>query len=440
MTNISKYPPIKTLSSIALALSVLAPNLALAEFDYSIEVKANYRDSEHARFPTAFPFPPEALPAGDTSAHLETVDAGSHFELSMISLAGRWTFAENFSAQFKIEGIDRYERNPSSTDHELSIDTAFLRYGEKNRAMQIADDSNYYIQLGKFEKFERQRARRTESYGLVSTAFNRFEDSGFETGIDLNSGFYTRLSYTSGNPVFMRDPNALAGDNGTAERNVPPENPDPELKSGIVILYDAEVEGLNLSDHPELGLALGFRAQSANQNQRFDIMAYGYQRELNQGSTLHGTFYGTDLDLFDLGEVPGAGGIRLPADGDEKTEYGLNIWYEVGDFALFAQYVDQDMAGLGRDGQEIELSYVFDLPVKVSPVVRYSKIDNDFVGTPNYPAPSVWWDWEKIDYAVNFDFNPKLRLTIEYADNRFIRGGVEQSNNETLVTLRWRYP
>ena len=31
-------------------------------------------------------------------------------------------------------------------------------------------------------KFERQNDRHLESYGLVSTAFNRFEDFGVEAG------------------------------------------------------------------------------------------------------------------------------------------------------------------------------------------------------------------------------------------------------------------
>lgn len=427
-------------STLAAALMLASSSqIAAAEFDYSLELKANYRDSEQARFPTAFPFPPEALPVGDTQAHLETVDEGQHFELSMLSFAGRWRFANNFSAQFRIEGIDRYERNPSSTDHELGIDTLILRYGQKTPAMNIPEESGYYLQIGKFEKFERQRARRTESYGLVSNAFNRFEDSGLELGFELNSGFYTRASYTSGNPVFIRDPNVLAGDNGTEERSVPPENPDPELKSGIVILYDAEVEGFNLSDHPELGLGAGWRFQSANQH-KFDALAFYYKRELATDESIHGTSYGTDLDLFDLGEVPGAGGIRLPAEGDEKTEYGLNIWYEAGNFALFGQWVEQEMANLKRSGQEIELSYVFDWKYPIAPVIRYSSLDPQFAGTPNYPAPSVWWDWQKIDYGVNIQFSDNVRLIMEYADNSFIRAGQRENNNETLFTLILTYP
>src|SRR5690606_9258777 len=123
---------------------------------------------------------------------------------------------------------------------------------------------------------------------------------------DSPSGFYAKASYTTGNPVFMRDPNMLAGDNGTNDQQVPPENPDPELKSGIVILYDAEIEDVNFSDEPEFGAGIGYRWNSQDDSLKLDVMAYGYRRELAEERTLNGTFYGADLDLLDLGEVPGA--------------------------------------------------------------------------------------------------------------------------------------
>lgn len=428
------------LGGIALSASGTVQSAEWGDLNWGLEVRSHYRYSEENRFATEFPFPPEALPVGDDSAFLETVDAGDHLEVSMLALLGKWQFSERWAAQFRLEAFDKYERNPTSTDHKFGVDTLFIRYGEHFHAMQMPTEPSFYAQLGKFPKMERQRARRTESYGLVSTAFNRFEDSGLEAGFDLPSGIYGKISWTTGNPVFMRDPNALAGDNGTPARQPPLENPDPELKSGIVILYDAEIESFDLNDYPEYGAALGYRWQSVDQTQRFDAMFYGYQRELAEERSLHGTFYGTDLDIFDLGEVPGAGGIRLPAQGNDKTEYGLNIWYEQRGFALFAQWVEQEMAGLGRSGQEVELSYVIDLPKKLTPVLRYSTIDNDFQGTPNYPAPSVWWDWDKVDVGVNLDFSSAWRLTFEYSFNDFVDDdGNKGDNNEGLVTLRWRY-
>lgn len=429
-----------TSQSLLLLMAMTLPMPVFGQtLDLQLEVKAHYRDSEQAKFPTRFPFSAAELPIGETSAFVETVDEGSHAEVSLVSLAGKWQPAASWQLQFKIDAVDLYDRNPTSGDRKLDVDTLFLRYGDAFGATQIPSQNSVYAQLGKFKKFEQQRERRTESYGVVSTAFNRFEDSGIETGFDLPSGLYGRLSYTTGNPVFMRDSNALAGDNGTENFRIPPNlNPNPRLKSGIVMLYDAEIEGFDLSSDPEIGVGLGYRFNSADQNQKLDIMAYHYQRDLSDTRKLNGTFYGGDLDLLDLSEIPGAAGIRLPFAGNEKTETGLNAWYYAGDFALFSQYVKQEVASLDRDGFEIELSYAFDAPMTITPVIRYSELGNNFEGHPAFPAPSLTWDWRRIDYAINVDITDNFRLIVEYADNEVERAGRWENHNEWLLTLRWQ--
>jgi hypothetical protein len=437
--NLMPFRLLAPQSLVALFATLFSMTAFGQTLDLQFEVKANYRDSDQSKFPTRFPFPPIALPEGATSAFVETVDEGNHAEVSLISLAGKWQLADSLQLQFKVDAIDLYDRNPTSEDNTIDVDALFLRYGDSFGATKIPAQNSVYTQVGKFKKFEQQRERRTESYGVVSTAFNRFEDSGLEAGFDLSSGFYGRLSYTTGNPVFMRDANALAGDNGTEDFRVPPNaNPNPDLKSGIVMLYDAEIEKLNLSDDPELGVGLGYRWNSANQNQKLDVLAYHYKRDLSETRKLDGTFYGGDLDLFDLGDVPGAAGIRLPFAGNEKTESGLNAWYYAGDFALFSQYVKQEVASLDRDGFEVELSYVFNSPITITPVIRYSELNNNFAGHPLFPAPSLTWDWRRIDYAINVDFTDSLRLIVEYADNEVERAGVWEDHNEWLLTLRWQ--
>ena len=409
-------------------------------FDIRFETKVHYRNSEENRFPVSFPFPPQALPEGAQTAFLETVDAGDKVDLSTITAAGRWSWNEKLAVHFKVDVWDKYDRNPTSEDNKIDLDVFFIRYGEHFRATRVPLTPSFYAQIGKFAKFERQRERRTESYGLVSTAFNRFEDAGIELGFQLPIGLYGKASWTTGNPVFIRDPNALAGDNGTSDIRVPPNvNPDPELKTGIPILYDAEIESFDLGEDSEVGLGVGYRWRSEDNNTAFDILLFGYERTLAQDRGFHGSFYGSDLDLFDLGEVAGATGIRLPAEGDKKEELGANLWLNVGSFSLFAQAVDQEAANLGRVGKEVELSYTFDWGLTISPVIRYSELDPDFVGNPAYPAPSVWWQWEKYDYGVNIDLSDSLRVIIEYADNTFIRAGREEENNETLVSFIWRH-
>lgn len=407
--------------------------------DLRFEVKANYRDSQQAEFPTQFPFAPTSLREGETNAFIETVDEGRHGEVSLVSVAGKWQFAELWQLQFKVDAVDLYDRNPTSNDDKIDIDAFVLRYGDTFGATKIPSQNSVYAQLGKFKKFEQQRERRTESYGVVSTAFNRFEDSGLEAGFDLSSGFYGRLSYTTGNPIFIRDVNALAGDNGTDDFREPLNvNSDTGLNNGIVTLYDSEVEDFDLSNAPELGVGLGYRWNSANQNQKLDFLAYHYQRDLSETRNINGSFLGGDLDLFDLSEFPGTEGVRLPFAGNDKTESGLTAWYYAGDFALFSQYVTQEVANLDRDGFEIELSYVFDSPITITPVIRYSELNNNFVSDPRFLTPSLQWDWRKIDYGINFDFTDNLRLIVEYTDNEVLRAGRFESQNELLITLRWQ--
>lgn len=412
------------------AFLLVGPSVLADSFRYQLQSKFHYRVSDENRFATSFPFPPEALPPGQSNAFLETVDAGDHLEASALTLSGIWLHDSGLKARFKIDAIDRYDRNPTSEDDKVDVDQFIVRYDVANSF------SAGYIQVGKFAKFERQEERRTESYGVVATAFNRFEDTGFESGFKLESGLYGKLTWTTGNPVFFRDANALAGDNGTSDFREPLNNPNPELKSGIVLLYDAEVEGFDLGGEPELGLGLGYLWQTPDQSQSLDVLLFGYERELAKQQSLNGTFYGSDLDLFSLGEVVGDESVRLPAKGKDKQEYGVNLHWIQGDFVLFFQYVQQSLAEMERDGYELELSYLMDVGVDITPVIRYSELNNDFVGSPQYPAPSVWWDWRKTDYGVNVRLNKTAELILEYSDNQFLRGGRWESNNEWMLTLR----
>jgi hypothetical protein len=284
-----------------------------------------------------------------------------------------------------------------------------------------------------------------ESYGLVSTAFNRFEDTGVELGVHLGRHVYVKATATQGNPLFIRDPNALAGDNGTPASRQP--NPDPELKTGIVILYDAEVEDLDVDGDPELGAGVGVRFADEAGIRGVDVLAWGYQRTLAETVELEGTFYGGDRDLltgpFDLTPFP-------QLRGDEKRETGANLWLYLGGFSFFGQYVDQEIAGLPRTGLEAEVAWRFELPLWltigerqlftfVAPAVRYSELDNDFRNHPQTPAPSLAWDWKKLDAGVRLGIIPGVDLTVEYADHEFIlSSGAKRDNDELLTTFRWR--
>jgi hypothetical protein len=409
-----------------------------------LEAKGNYRQSTENRFPVPFPFPPEQLPPGQTRGFEATVDAGSHFEVSNVSLFGDAAWGSWLTAHAKIDFIDLYDRNPTSTGQKVDVDEAWVRLGAEPLPATLAARSGAYLKLGKFAKFERQNDRHLESYGLVSTAFNRFEETGGELGAHLGRHVYLKLRAAAGNPVFMRDPNALAGDNGTPELLHP--NPDPSLKSGIVILYNAHDANFDLHGKLETGAGIGWRLADEEGQNGLDLLAWANRRKLAKTVTLHGTFYGGDIDLlngpFDR--------FSFAITNNEKREAGGNVWIYFGGLSLFGQYVDQDLAGLPRTGLEGEAAWRFDLPLVwaaggrqlftfIAPAVRYSRLDNAFRNPKQTPSPSFSWDWQKIDLGLRCGLFPGVDLTAEYADNRFILAtGARRSNNEYLTTLRWR--
>lgn len=427
------------------------------KYHFGFEIKGHLRDTDEARFPSPFAFTENMIPPGQNQVFLEAVEPGSHAEVSVATLWLEAWWRSWLSAKGKLDLIDRYDRNPTSEDHEYDLDEAWLRVGWETEPGRIPEEGwKPYVKIGKFPKFERQDDRHLESYGLVSTASNRFEDVGVEFGLDLGRWIYLKTSYTAGNPVFIRDPNALAGDNGIPLLDGRVTNPDPELGSGIVILYETDNDNYDFS-HPEFGLGIGARFGDEAGSWNADFLAFVYDRELADTVELNGTFYGGDLDVL-MG--PGNGFPLEPITSDEKTEYGANLWLYAGNFTFFGQILEQDIAGLGRDGWEAEVSWAFDLPYfaavagrqlfpYIAPAVRYSELDPDFnaAGMPGsvdgetriffHPAPSLFWDWEKIDVGVRLGILKGLDVTVEWNDNTFVRAGRDESADEVLTTVRW---
>lgn len=410
--------------------------------DWGLEAKAHFRSSDENRFPVPFSFDDPRLPPVPGSVFLETASPGEHLELSVVTLFADAAWGDAISAHVKLDLIDLYDRNPTSGDRRLDVDEAWLRFGRETPPALLPDDAGAYLKVGKMPKPERQDDRHLESYGLVSTAFNRFEDLGVELGLDLSRHLYVKLSATQGNPVFIRDPNALAGDNGTEERL---RGAEPPFGSGVPILYDAEVEDVDADGELELGAAVGLRFADAAGRRGVDLLLFGYRRDLAETVDLEGTFYGGDLDLlrgpFDAFPYPGL-------EGDEKEEVGASLWVYLGGFSLFAQGVDQELAGLPRSGWEAEAAWAFDLPLVwavagrqlfafVQPALRYSELENRFANPAVTPFPSGTWDWEKLDLGLRLGVAAGIDFTVEYARNRFQTARGPGENDELLTTLRW---
>lgn len=425
-------------TSLVSTFSVPALSLTKEAFDMRIEAFLNYRDSQDETVNLTFP----------PGASMQTVDPGKHAEVSKITFQGRVQLSENWQASTKIDFIDKYERNPTSGDQKVDIDSLIVRYGTRHTHGLLPEKTTFYVQGGKFAGFERQEDRHLESYGLISTAFNRLEDIGFEAGVDLPVGFYAKASVTAGTPLFFRDPNALAGDNGVGLTG----GDKAKYNGGMPVLYDAEVEIKDLSDNPEAALGLGWRWVNNTGVSRVNVLMFARERDLADTIELTGTDYGADLDFLAVepselapGTISSTVGPAL--DGKKKKEAGANIWWYYDRFALFGQYVDQDVAGLKRDGWEVELSYAFPGILglqSIMPVVRYSRLDPSFHVPDLYPGQAIDWEWEKVDYGVNFDVNKYVRLTVEYADNSFVEVNdagdkKDGGNDEFLATLRLRY-
>lgn len=425
------------LAVLLLALLVCPFLLAQNSWSWShrFELRGDYRWSDEESHPIPFPFPPSFIPPGQTRVLLQTPDPGSHVELNVADVTFDLGYGEWFLARAKIHGQALHRRNPTSDDRQIDADELFIRVGPKPEMLDRPNGTTFFVQAGKAPKMERQPTRLLESYGLAATSFNRFEDTQLLVGGTIGRNFYWRAQASNGNPLFFRDPNALAGDNGTNERM--PPNPSVDIKSGFPILYNAEVEDLFFNtSNVQIGEAIGYRWQTGDQRAGFDLIVFHYQRDLAESVDLYGTFYNGDLELLN-----GAFGIGdLPITSDEKEEFGARLYGEWGGLAGTAQFTAQDVAGLEREAWEIELGYHFPLNLgwltSIQPAVRYSALDNHFLGTV-FPAPSVWWDWRKTDLGVRVGLTHGLDVTAEYTqhevDSRF-----PLELKEVLVTVRWR--
>jgi len=401
---------------------------------YKFELRANYRwsdDESHAA-----PFP--------TGSLLKTPDPGSHVELNVADLQLDLGYGDLFAARAKVHFQAKHRRNPTSEDRQIDADELFVRFGPKPEFLDRPAGTTVFLQAGKFPKMERQPVRLLESYGLAATSFNRFEDTQVLVGGTIGRSLYWRAQVANGNPLFFRDPNALAGDNGTDDRIA---GRPTELASGFPILYNAETEDLFFdTENIQVGEAIGYRWRRDDETAGFDAILFHYERDMADTVKLTGTNYGGDLDILvlDQGDIPNlppptVRGLQL--DGRKKREIGGRIYAEWHAATLIAQYTSQTIAGNDRQGWELEAGYRFPLtlgPVEsIQPAVRASGINNDFGPLVGFPAPSIWWNWQKYDGGIRVGLQRGIDVTVEYThhevDSRFLL-----NLREALVTVRWR--
>ena len=370
-----------------------------------------------------------------------TVSPHSSFEVSDIELAAEGDLTPGIFARAVLHFLDLYNRNPTSSAQRIHVREAFVRFGKKWDALKEMPGTSVYLELGRAPRFSKQIVRRLESYGLWGTAVGRFEETGAEAGGSFGPHVYWRASATGGTPLFFRDVNALAGDNGTPERTVGSTIP-VVYGSGFPIMYDTMSPDVSVSGAVQLGGGAGLRFNwGENGRDGVDVLGWYFHRTLAERVAINGTFYSGDLDLLRGNPIP------LPISGNDKHEYGINLEARLGRVHVFAQGVKQSVAGLDREGYEVEASVRFPLPGFfasgdqsvgnwIEPDVRVSYIDNLFRLPAGFVAPSMAWDWRKWDFGFRIGIVRGLDLTVEYSRNDMItRKGVFHPD-EGLVTLR----
>lgn len=414
----------------------------LKPFRIGGEVKFNWRDSADAEALVSFPFPPDFLPPGATQVFERTVSKGSSLELQNLALIGEGDLMSGVSAKFELHFLDLYNRNPTSEDDRVFVREAWVKFHNDGATPRVDEEPLFYLLAGQAPRFSKERFRRLESYGLWGTAVGRFEERQVQFGGAVGSHAYWRLSVASSNPLFFRDPNALAGDNGTSNRVQ--GDVHPILESGFPILYDAKASDLTFNHPVEWGFGGGGRWLDGDKGdkQRLDVLGWYFRRTLADEVPLRGTFYSGDIKLLQGVVFP------LPMNGNDKVEWGGNVEYSRGGIRVFGQAIRQDIAGLPRQGYEVEAGYVFDThglfllnetPAInwIQPVLRVSSIDNRFVMPHEFPAPSVGWDWKKYDMGVRIGIVRNVDLTAEFTRNSTIlETGATIHPDEGLVTLR----
>jgi hypothetical protein len=403
-------------------------------FRLHVEIKANARRSAAVEQPvanTGQPFP----------IVLRTPDPHGSLELQDVVLAAEADLTPDISARAAVHFLDLYNRNPTSSDDRVFVREAWMRFGKKLDVLRPIPGTTLYLQLGKAPRFSKQLDRRLESYGLWGTAVGRFEEVGAELGGTLGKNVYFRGSVASPNPLFFRDPNALAGDNGTPERTEGSTVP-VVYQSGFPILYDAKAQDVNFHGTFQYGGGIGFRILGGPEGRDgVDALGWVFTRSLADRVPIRGTFYSGDLRLLQ------GNGVSLPIAGREKTEWGGNLEARFRGLALYAQYVHQTIAGLVRKGVEAELAYriplngVFvsgDTPVLnwLAPTIRYSHIGSDFPLPAGFIAPSMTWSWYKYDFGFRLGILRGVDLTAEYARNDAILKTKVLHPDEFLATLR----
>ena len=423
------------LSARALAQDETSPPPVAEEpegFRFGGEIKAGYRWSQ-AQESAIFG------PGGQVTGFMRTPDPGSSFEIQHLGITGEGFVTSGVFARFEVRFLDLFNRNPTSTDAMVFVRQAFVRFGDKAEPLSGLEGGKAYALFGMAPRFSKQMTRHLESYGLVGTAIGRFEQPQLEIGGSFGAHIYARAMVGSGNPLFLRDTNALAGDNLS---QAPAPNAGSTYQSGFPILYDAKVTELNVAGTAETGFGLGIRA-GGGEKAGLDLLGWYFGRTLADTARQRGTEYPGELAVLK------GNGFPIPTSGNKRHEWGVNLQAKAKGMRFFGQWVEQDLAGASRYGAEAEVAWIIQLPGLflvgespfgnwIQPSFRFSWLDNRFTAPRAYPRLSVQWPWKKYDFGLRMGLVRNVDLTAEYTFHHVFRTATLPNlpMKEFVLTLR----
>lgn len=430
-------PPLALLA-IFMGMGVAAQENAPPEdeeaqgFKFGGEIKAGFRWSQAQESPIFGG-------GGGVAGFMRTPDPGSSFEIQHLAIGGEGEVAPSVYAKVEVRFLDLYNRNPTSTDAAVFVRQAFVRFGHKPETLSGVKGSRAYALFGMAPRFSKQTTRHLETYGLVGTAIGRFEQPQLEVGGSFTEHFFARAMVGSGNPLFLRDTNVLAGDNLS---EAPAPNPGSTYQSGFPILYDAKVLELNVAGTPEKGFGFGARAGGGDKAGA-EVLVWRFSRRLADTARFRGTDYPGELAV-----LKGAG-YPIATRGNRRNEWGVNAQARARGLRLFGQWVAQDLAGARRHGVEVEAAWLFSLPGLflvgespfgnwLQPSFRFSRLSYQFVAPRAYPRLAVVWPWKKYDFGLRMGLVRNVDLTAEYTYHQVVRfvGLPNLPMKEFVMTLR----
>ncbi len=256
------------------------------------------------------------------------------------------------------------------------------------------------LTVGQQKKFFRPK-RRTESYPLAGTAFWHDRDLGMTLSSQVDS-LYAYVSVMNG----LR----LNDDEIGEDESFP-------------IVAD-DLDDLKANEQKEVGVGLGWSEKSKTWG-KLDLMLFGTWDRLSDDD---------EEFLLRLSRFTVFGG------DDDRSRYGFNVEYDLGDWNLFSQYIKSEDGALDRVAWYIQSSYAFETDLSyllsIEPLVRYGELNLNF---DPFPANSMLWDRQRWTFATILELLEDIRLRAEYTLNDEETGNGDIRNDEALLQLEMRF-